>query len=356
MNPNTDKQKKKHPLAKFLLVILLLFLLLSLVMYGLVNSKLNLIQYDDGEREIDTETEYEINNEEIAPNDLPNTSVDVDDGEGLHVIKDPDVFNILLLGTDERTNKFNDNARADSMMVCSLNTKLHTIKLVSIERGIGVPVPGRNDDWLTHTFRYGGAKLTMDTISEQFYLDLDHYVRVNFRIFEEGIDALGGVDVELDAAEVEYLGEVQRAQGDWAIEPIHVGMNHLNGKWARALCQLREIDSDWRRIERQRRVIQAALNQAKTLSLSQLNDVLNHMLPLVQTNLTKFEIADLMLEVPGFIAEGLQIEDMTIPTRETCWNSVGVDGRKMIAVDFEANARILQELFYGVKPEEDAAA
>ena len=50
----------------------------------------------------------------------------------------------------------------------------------------------------------------------------------------------------------------------------------------------------------------------------------------------------------AFLSEGSKMEQMTIPTYETCWNSVGVDGRKMIGVDFEANAQILKEFFYGV--------
>ena len=62
----------------------------------------------------------------------------------------------------------------------------------------------------------------------------------------------------------------------------------------------------------------------------------------------KAEITRLMLEVPAFLSEGSKMEQMTIPTYETCWNSIGVDGRKMIGVDFEANAQILKEFFYGV--------
>lgn len=84
-----------------------------------------------------------------------------------------------------------------------------------------------------------------------------------------------------------------------------------------------------------------------TTHFFQINNVIDTFLPMVMTNLTKSEITDLLLEIPGFIAEGLQIEQMTIPTRDTCWNTVCVDGRKMIGVDFAANTKILNELFYG---------
>ena len=67
---------------------------------------------------------------------------------------------------------------------------------------------------------------------------------------------------------------------------------------------------------------------------------------MIETNLTKEEITSLLFEVPGFISAGANMEQMTIPTYETCWNSVGVDGRKMIGVDFAANAQILKDFFY----------
>ena len=101
------------------------------------------------------------------------------------------VLNILLIGTDERTEavndadafthlnqldgtedttEFSDDARADSMILVSLDIKDHIIRLVSIERGTGVPIllDGYEDqyDWITHTFRYGGPKLTMKTVED----------------------------------------------------------------------------------------------------------------------------------------------------------------------------------------------
>lgn len=254
-----------------------------------------------------------------------------------------------MLGTDERTDEFNENARADAIMVMSLNTKEHTIKLISIERGIGVPVPGRNDDWITHTFRYGGAALTMQTVRDCFKLDVERYVRVNFNVVSKAIDKIGGVDIELTQAEAEHLNSAKKNyyESGSDIQTVRAGTNHLNGDTAMAYARIRKIDSDWKRIERQRTVIQAAINQVKNSDIFTLNALADAILPMVQTNLTKAEITRLMLEVPAFLSEGSKMEQMTIPTYETCWNSVGVDGRKMIGVDFEANAQILREFFYG---------
>lgn len=348
-------KNRKKPIGIIIAIsIVLLLTIVTLLGWAYYNSKLDLIQYDDGSKEIDTSTSYAIDNDELEIDDLPDAPEDVDASGGIKILEgdiyhDDNVVNILLLGTDERTNEFNENARADAIMVMSLNTKEHTIKLISIERGIGVPVPGRNDDWITHTFRYGGAALTMQTVRDCFKLDVERYVRVNFNVVSKAIDKIGGVDIELTQAEAEHLNSAKKNyyESGSDIQTVHAGTNHLNGDTAMAYARIRKIDSDWKRIERQRTVIQAAINQVENSDIFTLNALADAILPMVQTNLTKAEITRLMLEVPAFLSEGSKMEQMTIPTSGTCWNSVGVDGRKMIGVDFEANAQILREFFYG---------
>ena len=348
-------KNRKKPIGIIIAIsIVLLLTIMTLLGWAYYNSKLDLIQYDDGSKEIDTSTSYAIDNDELDIADLPDAPEDVDASGGIEILEgdiyhDDNVVNILLLGTDERTDEFNENARADAIMVMSLNTKEHTIKLISIERGIGVPVPGRNDDWITHTFRYGGAALTMQTVRDCFKLDVERYVRVNFNVVSKAIDKIGGVDIELTQAEAEHLNSAKKNyyESGSDIQTVHAGTNHLNGDTAMAYARIRKIDSDWKRIERQRTVIQAAINQVKNSDIFTLNALADAILPMVQTNLTKAEITRLMLEVPAFLSEGSKMKQMTIPTYETCWNSVGVDGRKMIGVDFEANAQILREFFYG---------
>lgn len=145
--------------------------------------------------------------------------IEVPDGD---VWKDENVFNILLLGTDERSKEFSTNARADSILVLSLNKKEKTIKLVSLGRATGVPIPGRNDDLLTHTFRYGGAELTMKTVQDCFKVDVEKYIRVNFHTFEQLIDSVGGVDIALVKKEADALNQLTSAG-------LTEGENHLTG-------------------------------------------------------------------------------------------------------------------------------
>ena len=125
-------------------------------------------------------------------------------------MNDWDAFTHLneLDGT-KATTEFSSDARADSLILCSLNIKDDTIKLVSIERATGVPIlldgyEGQYD-WITHTFRYGGARLTMDTVEDCFNVQVDHYVRFNFNSFVQIVDAVGGIDLNLTEDEAKAL-------------------------------------------------------------------------------------------------------------------------------------------------------
>lgn len=323
-----DKKKSKKKAWKIIIGIIIVIVLIGLSVYLYYQSKLNKLQTDK-EDEKNTKIEYEI-----PGLDKEKTLM----AEG-SVFKDKDVFNILLIGTDERAKTFSNNARADSIMLLSINKNTKKANLVSFERGIGVSVPGKDDDWLTHVFRYGGANLLMQTIRDYFKVDVDRYVRVNFVTFIKGIDSIGGIDVELSSSEVEYLkNENKLAQN------LVVGKNHINGSIALSYSRTRKIDSDWNRIKRQRNVIQAAITQTKDLSVLQLNKMADEVLPLVKTNLQASEISSLLLVAPDF--QGVNLGQMTIPMKGTYWNYKSSNGRSLFGVDFKKNAAELHEFLY----------
>jgi LCP family protein required for cell wall assembly len=258
--------------------------------------------------------------------------------------EDDDVINILLIGTDERANNYSTNARGDACLLLSVNTHGDhpVISLVSFERGMGVPILSGQYagqwDWLTHTFRYGGADLMLQEIQHCFKVEVDHYVRINFKAFEAGIDAIGGVTVHFDEAEATYFRD-----GNINYD-IYPGYNHLNGKDALAYARLREIDSDWQRIQRQREVIFAALEQVKSMDLAQIDSLINYLLTLVRTNLPEEVITEILLLAPSL--PKAEFQQMTIPQKGTYGGMTGMGGRPLFAVDFETNAQILHDFLY----------
>ena len=241
-----------------------------------------------------------------------------------------DVVNILLIGTDERTEKFDKYARADSIMVLSLNKKTNAVKLVSLERGMLVRIPGRPNDILNHTFHYGGAKLVIETVRTHFNLDVDRYVRVNFAVFQQLVNEIGGVDVTLTKEEAKALNE------DFRRTDIKEGLNHLDGKVALGYSRLRRIDSDWHRIERQRNVIFSIKEHLEGRSVVELDAIANDCLPYVQTNLTSMELADLLFHLQGYVNG--DFKQMTIPKKGTY--------RGLGDVDFKANSKVLRKFLY----------
>lgn len=339
---------KKHKILTGCVVLLLLLLLL---IFWFVWSKLDRITYDPGQSTIspDATTIPQGTQPTLIPEDVISgletvaTEPQVPDSE---IAKESSVVNILLLGTDERTGGiFSDNARSDSMILVSIDKQANTVKLISLERGMGVPVlagPYAGQyDWLTHIFNYGGASLVTETVRTCFRVDVSSYVRVNFNSVTTLVDALGGIDIEMTAAEAQYFNDgIVKQPG-----VFHAGWNQLDGYQALCYARLREIDSDWTRIQRQRRVILAMVEAMKSASLLELNELLDLALPLVQTNMTKLEIASLMTYAPNLL--GASFDQMTIPADGTYGVMTGMGGRTLYAVDFEANAQILQAFLYG---------
>lgn len=252
------------------------------------------------------------------------------------------VMNILIIGTDERSESFSDNARSDCMILASLNPNTQTVKLVSLERGMGVPIlRGEHKgeyDWLTHVFRYGGAELLVDTVEHCFGVKPDGYVRFNFSAVKKAVDAVGGIDVELTKKEADYFNE--NLEGSFV-----KGVNHLSGDQALSFARLRAIDSDWQRVERQRKVIIATVKAVKNSGLPKLAGLAKQLLPLVQTNLNARQMAQLMVSAPRLL--GGTFSQLTLPAADTYTSMACMGGRSAYEVDFPENQRILRRFLYG---------
>ena len=371
--------KKKHPLWLKLLAVFaaaLAVLVLLAVLY--INGKLDLIHYDDGTVDsvgtVDAEEDQDLDTTGLTQ--ATNDEMEMPEGSPF---ADEDVLNILLVSTDERTDAVNDwdafthlneldgtkattefssDARADSLILCSLNIKDDTIKLVSIERGTGVPIlldgyEGQYD-WITHTFRYGGAKLTMKTIEDCFNVQVDHYVRVNFNSFVQIVDAVGGVDLDITEMEAKALNWEVPSNSMLIVNHVDPGLNHFDGYTALQYARLRKIDNDWKRVERQRTVIKAVLDQVQNASVMELDNLLNTILPLIQTNFTKSEIAALLVQLPGFL--GCDVQQMSMPLQGTYGIRTGMDNRLMYDPDWVVNIKALQDFLYNDKTAEEVVA
>lgn len=362
------KRKKLNWLVKSIFAIAATIFILFCLVCGFIWSKLDQITYSD---EIGMHCESQLSGETGADShdSLTDSAADyvvsLDDFPELEsapvisdeaVVSDNQVLNILLIGTDERTTEYHINARADSMILVSIHKENHTVRLVSLERGIGVPILegdlAGQYDLLTHVFRWGGADLLIKTVEHCFKIDVHHYVRLNFAAVEKIVDTIGGVEVELSEAEASRLNRYleERTSGGNQ-QRLKAGNNLIDGGVALTFARLRDIDSDWQRVGRQRKVILGVVNALKGSSLLELNELADAVLPLIQTNLTKIEIAELILYSPNFLKS--EFDQMTIPKQGTYGGMKIRNGGGAFAVDYEINNNLLYRFLYeGVSSEE----
>ncbi len=345
--------------------VLAAVLVLGLAGYGYFHSKYRLMQISDGDfssSEVSAEgdTQDQLENDELQSRQDSGQLEDTDAIEATgEVESDQSVFNILLIGTDDRTTEFNDNARGDTCILLSINRETNQIHLVSFERAIGVKIPyGEYEgqwDWLTHMFWYGGPRMMTQVVRENFKIDVTRYIRVNIHTFMELVDSVGGVDIDMTEAECNNINHPEGTFTAGNIKGMHVenivqqdlvpGVNHLNGATAMCYARLRAIDDDWHRVERQRKVILAAVQNLKKLSITELDQLLNNVLPLIQTNLTEADIASLLPEAETFV--NMDYDTITFPLKHTYGLMDGMCSRKVLALDFETNSQELQSFLYG---------
>lgn len=209
------------------------------------------------------------------------------------------IRNIMLLGIDSKSF----SGRSDTMIILSINDNTKTIRMVSLLRDTWVSIPGRDKDKdgvddinkLNAAYAFGKFRLLSKTIEQNFRLDIDEYLGVNFEVLPILIDALGGLDVSLTAKEMTQIPAAGCTLTASSGNPNFVslkgdpGVHHLNGFQAMEYARIRAIDSDFKRTERQRKVISLLIEKAKDMSYSQLIDAVYGALPHIDTNLSADE-------------------------------------------------------------------
>lgn len=270
------KKRSHKGLKIFLTIILILVILIMGVLvsgYNFVNGKLRKIQIEN------------INKEEVG--------IDEEVSEELEGYR-----NIALLGIDSRADDYSLGNRSDCIMIASLNKKSNEVKLISVYRDTYVYVEenGRKKlDKITHAYSYGGAQNTLKALNEALDLNITEYVTVNFDAVIAAVDALGGINIDIDKEELKYINNyIDATSKSSGIKSSHIttaGTHKLDGVQAVAYSRIRYTSGgDYKRTERMRTVVTAMFNKAKTLGISQLNSFADTILPKIRTNISPSEV------------------------------------------------------------------
>lgn len=307
--------------------------------FGIMGNKINNtptddIIYDDGEFE---SIEIDIGSAGFKQALIDWATI----GNDKHM-SSKNVINVLLIGADSR--KGTNSGNTDVMMLLSLNKKTKQLKLISFLRDSYLYIEGKENSYCTKlnaAYSMGGPETLLKTIENNYKIDIDNYVIVNFESFKSIIDAMGGVTVDVQQYEADYNYKKFKIE-------LPVGESvTLNGEQALCFCRIRGCDSDGdvSRTRRQRQVIDSIISRVKDASISDLNKYIDILLPYVETGYSEGQILSLGIKAitggwAGYKRSQLQMppEDCRISGSANMWIWV---------VDYQLAAHKLQTEIYG---------
>lgn len=341
------KKKKRHIGRKILFgveILVLILLVGVLFLYTQINKRMDSLNFTQAA----DEQEVQIN-ESVA---------------GSEVLSG--YTNIALFGVDKRAEDEGAYGNSDTAIIASINNDTKEVRLVSLYRDTYMRVD--EDEYgngiynkCNSAYLRGGPMQAVNMINTNMDLDIENYVAVDFSAMATVVDCLGGLDIPMSYEEIEHMNnhcvETSQQTGmDYT--PIEkpdpapedqsqiLGTYHLNGVQVTAYCRIRQTASgDQGRTERQRLVLDLLAEKAKSASLTTLNDIVDQVFPLIQTNFSKSQLIRLgtsiltysMGENSGFPVDYVMGGDLTVPV-------TGLDC--IIPTTLETNVKYLHEFLF----------
>lgn len=289
--------------------------------------------------------------------DLGSGDLNTDMDSGL--LNDPMVLNVMLFGSDMRSWSDDDYGRSDSLILLSIDNRHDKIKLTSFLRDTYVEIPGHGMQKITNAYSLGGPELAIETIEYNFGIKIDRYAVVGFDAFENIVNTLGGIDIELTEDEIGYINHQRYRNGQTDTETEitdEPGIVHLNGSQALWYCRNRGFDEresgdpyvfegdDWDRTDRQRKFLNTVMEDMKSASLPQIIQIVSEIGPMITTNLTKSEITTLVMNALTYLS--YDMVETTVPNNYWEYGETS-DAQSIISIyDFDAARKELAVFLY----------
>ena len=278
-----EKKSKKGLKIFGIIILILVIILLSIVggTYWFINDKLSKIERID------------INTEDL--------DISTNAEQNLTGYR-----NIALFGIDSRDNNLERGNRSDCIIIASINNDTKEVKLISVYRDTYVQIDGFGLDKITHAYSYGSAELAISTLNKNLDLNIKEFITVNFDAVAEAVDALGGIDINIETQEEmkylnSYIAETSKVTGITSEKLTKTGKQTLDGVQAVAYSRIRYTEGgDYKRAERMRTVIQAMVEKLKTKSIGEINNFIDIVLPKVKTNIKTEEILSLIPDMLNY--------------------------------------------------------
>ena len=314
---SAKRVKKHHPVLIVIIIFLLLAALLiasAAIFAGRLLGKINRIDYGAIKIVPPSEATDEVDVQNIENKDI--------DWWKTEKLDSPDLVNIILVGQDTRGE---ERERSDAMILCSVNIKTFDISLISFMRDLYVQMPeGYMDNRMNAAYAFGGFPYLYEVFEKNFGIIVDGGIEVDFSGFKNIINILGGVDIELTAAEAEYLGK-----------GLHEGKNHLTAAQALSYSRIRHLDSDFGRTQRQRNVLNSIYASVKGSDVKTILSLADSFLPYVTTDMTNTQILDLTFDLGSHISS-LNVKSYRIPVDDGYCDDI-IRGMMVLVPDLKAN-------------------
>ena len=255
---------------------------------------------------------------------------------------------VALFGLDTRqAGQLGSGNRSDTIIIASINNDTKEVKLVSVYRDTYLDLTNGKFNKCNGAYSAGGPQQAMSMLNKNLDLDIQYYISVDFAAMTKAIDLLGGIDIDVDETEIEhlnnYLIETSEVTGVKSTPLTKTGLQTLDGVQATSYCRIRyTAGDDFKRTERQREVIMQIVSKAKTMDISQVNDIIDAVFPLAATNYTNDELLAMAPQLLTY-----DIVDTTGFPFDKAAATVKGKGSCVIPINLEDNVKQLHEYLFG---------
>ncbi len=256
-------------------------------------------------------------------------------------------FYVLLIGSDKRADGDDaDGARSDTNIVVRVDPVNNQATLVSIPRDTMIDIDGYGTNKFNAAYNYGGAAATIREATQLTGVGISHYVEVGFDDLIALVDAVGGVDVQVDELVDDPDADGTASNPDWEHVVIEPGLQHLSGNAALTFARSRAYaDGDFTRTSNQRKLIEALVDKVLALPVTEMPAVIQAAAKCVTTDMKITDILSLAQQIKGNNNGELTLYSAMLPSITGY-----VDGVSYVFADEDAMAKMMKIVDEGGDP------
>lgn len=316
MKKKKKKSRRKKRVLFLLAEIVILAILLGVGYVILKYDKFQVTSFDEGE-------------------------IEVNDGA-----KQEGYTTVALFGGDSREGQLEAGTHADCIIVASIDNQTKEVKMTSVYRDTLTEQMNGELKKANNAYFTGGPKDAINMLNKNLDLDIQNYVTVDFKALADTVDLLGGIEIDIQEEEVQYMNEFLEETAQVAGKEANfietAGNQTLDGSQAVTYARIRSTaGGDYKRTERQRLVLEKIFEKVLHTKLGTINKIIDEVFPQVSTS---FSLKDLLSLAAG-AAQYQLVEAKGFPFELTDGKVEGV-GSSVIPLGFAENVQELHAFLY----------